>query len=204
MQKETTILLTGFEPFPGVDENPTQRIVASFGEYSLPGHRLVTEILPVAYVRADDRIRALVRQYRPAVILMTGVAGKTDPIRLERVALNLDDAKIPDNDDVLRQGTPILHEAPAAYFSSLPLPSLEQALTQAGIPVRISNHAGAYLCNHVFFAAAHEAEQRGLSAQVGFVHVPMHQEKAEESQMTLAQIRQAILICLEYFSPRAA
>lgn len=194
------ILLTGFEPFPGVDENPTQRIVRDLSAASFQGWDVVTDILPVSYERGDQCIRGLIRLHRPDVALLTGVAAITDPIRLERVALNLDDAAIPDNDGLLRKGQAIRPDAPPAYFSGHPLVELEASLAESGIPVKISNHAGAYLCNHVFFAASHEVERLGLETRVGFVHVPMHREKAGESQMALDEIRRAIELCLAHLS----
>lgn len=199
MKTRKTILLTGFEPFPGVEENPSQLVVESFSGTELPGVNLVSAILPVTYEGGEERIRGLIRQHRPDIALLTGVAGKTDPIRLERVALNLDDTDTPDNSGLVRKGRLILPDGPPAFFSNHPLIELEAALVGAGIPVKISNHAGAYLCNHVFYTARHEVDTLGLATKVGFMHVPMHREKSEESQLSLADIRLAIersLVCL--------
>lgn len=198
--KEMTLLLTGFEAFEGIEENPSQRIVEALSEQHFSGLRLVAKVLPVAYDQADEVIRGLIQAHQPDVVLLIGVAGRTDPIRLERVALNLDDARLVDNCGELRSGSLILDSAPKAYFSTLPLEALRSVLETVGIPVRISNHAGAYLCNHVFFAARHEVETLGLASQVGFIHIPVHREAAEESQLSLAEIQQAITLAVFHFS----
>jgi pyroglutamyl-peptidase len=194
------ILLTGFEPFGEVAENPSQRVVEALSGSDVAGVDLVTAVLPVRYAAAGDCMRRLIREHRPDHVLALGVAAKSQRIRIERVALNLDDSETPDNDGVLRQGEPILPGGPPAYFSRLPPAGLKAELERAGLPVRISNHAGAYLCNHAYYAAAHEAAQLGLSAGVLFVHLPVPDEAEDGSGMSMASIERAVRLSLQWLA----
>ena len=170
-----TILLTGFEPFGDVVENPSQQLVVAIERLGLhtPNFHLVTDILPVVYDEAVPRIQALIREHEPDLVLMFGVAARREKVNLERVALNLMDASIPDNTGAQPEGEQILQDAPLAYFSNLPLTTLRDHLEEMEIPVVVSNHAGAYLCNAVFYTAAHEIELSGSGALYGFIHIPL-------------------------------
>lgn len=196
----TRILLTGFEPFGEIESNPSQHVVETLGRVAFPGLDLVTAVLPVSYADAGNCIRGLIREHRPDHVLALGVAAKREEICLERVALNLDDAAGPDNDGIVRQGEPILPGGPPAYFSALPLAGLKTQLEAAGIPVRISNHAGAYLCNHAYYAAADEIARLGLPAGVVFVHVPLPVEAGGESGVTIHAIERAVRVSLEWLA----
>jgi len=194
------ILLTGFGPFPGVESNPSRFVVETLAAGRYPGFDLETAVLPVDYVEADDEIRMLVRRHRPDIVLLVGVASKEPVVRLERVALNLDDAALPDNRGVTRRGEPIVEAAAPAYFSNLPLREIESLLAETGVPVRISNHAGAYLCNHVYFAAMHESERMDPGLQVGFIHIPMVVEYDPEAAVSLAGMVGAVRACLSFLA----
>jgi pyroglutamyl-peptidase len=148
------ILLTGFVPFGDVVVNPSQLIVEKIVERG-PFSELCTEILPVEFAVAGDCIRRLIRQYQPEAVLCVGVAQSRTAISLERVVLNLNDARIPDNADQSVNGQLIAPDGPVRYWSTLPLDEMEAALKAKEIPVEFSNHAEAYLCNHVFFSARH-------------------------------------------------
>ncbi|NUM45257.1 MAG: pyroglutamyl-peptidase I [Anaerolineales bacterium] len=195
------LLLTGFEPFGQNSANPTQHLVETLAARPpSPGVKLIARVLPVEYVNAEQQLQALIHAHRPDVILSLGLAESRAKISLERVALNLDDASLPDNAGELRQGTPICPEAPAAYFSTLPLDSLKIALENAEIPVHISNHAGAYLCNHIFYVARHEVESLGIPC--GFVHMPQAKEfaPANENALPLDTLLRAVEICIQTLS----
>jgi pyroglutamyl-peptidase len=191
------LLLTGFEAFPGYPNNPTEWIVGRLAKAPPPDLELVAQVLAVDYNRADRDIRQLIRESQPDAVLALGLVGKSEKIRLERVALNLDDAEKSDNDGVIKEGTPIVVEGPAAYFSSLPLAALRAALAAAGMPVRFSNHAGAYLCNHVFYAALNEVEALGFHIPAGFIHLPQAAEFREDgSGLPLERLLEAVLIAI--------
>ena len=203
------ILLTGFEPFGPVRVNPSEQIVQRIGERM--GRRvdkdargrgaieLRAEVLPTEFAAADRRIRRLIREFRPEAVLCLGVAPKRDQISLERVALNLDDDSLPDNAGRRRAGRRIVPSGPAAYWSTLPLERMRKQLERQGIPVSYSNHAGTYLCNHVFYVARHEIERLGNGAPCGFIHVPPARTRAKRRKrrgMELSQMVEAIESCL--------
>lgn len=176
-----TILVTGFEPFNKLSVNPSQLLVEHLAEcaasYGLRDIR--TEVLKTEYAASGAQVRELIHTLKPRAFVGLGVAGKTPMLRLERVALNLDDASIPDNAGVLLDGEPIMPGAPLAYLSSLPLKAMRDALQAQDIPVEISNHAGAYICNHVFYTARHEFIRVGLTGPCGFIHIPLMAEQAD-------------------------
>ena len=161
------ILLTGFEAFAKVDINPSQKIVEALAQRGDPW--LHTAVLPVRYDDAARHLLKLMQAHQPDAVLMLGVAQKRSKFSLERIALNLDDASIPDNAGVLREGLPIDADGPLALETRLPLDRLYASLQAADIPVGYSNHAGTYLCNHIFYAAL-----RAIPASIacGFVHLP--------------------------------
>jgi pyroglutamyl-peptidase len=198
------ILLTGFEPFGKLETNPSQHIVdrlASAGPDSRGTMDLVTEVLPTAYAAAGERIRTLIRGIQPGAVICLGVAVRADALHLERVALNLDDAEAPDNAGDARAGQRIISSGPVGYWSTLPLAEMFLALQAREIPVRISNHAGTYVCNHVFYTARHEVERLGSDAPCGLVHVPLMQEQAATEEdlkrsLPLETMVEAVSCCL--------
>lgn len=190
------IVLTGFDSFSGVETNPSQLIAEHFARRGRAG--LVAEVLPTQYAGAAQRIRALVRRQRPDAVLCLGVAQARPAICLERVALNLDDCGTPDNAGVVTSGRLIAPDAPLAYWATLPLDALLAALCQAGVPAAISNHAGTFVCNHVFYSARHEIEVSRLPTLCGFVHVPAVADPAHPHRpgLPLATMIEAVERCL--------
>lgn len=199
-----SILLTGFDRFGALDVNPSQEVVERLAQRGPLGNAaaLRAKVLPTEYQAAGARMRALIRSERPAVVVSLGVAAGAESIRLERVALNLDDSPSPDNRGVIATGQPIAPEGPVAYWSTLPLEELEQALRARDIPVRISNYAGAFVCNHVFYVARHEIEQLGLDARCGFIHLPLMAGQlctadADLPSLPLTVLLEAVECCLD-------
>ena len=195
------ILLTGFEPYGAVEINPSEQIVRRIAARARVRRNadLVTEILPTEFAAAGKRIRQLIRKFRPAAVLCLGVAPSREKISLERVALNLDDDALPDNAGRIRAGRRIVPRGPVAYWSTLPLERIRKRLEQRGIPVSYSNHAGTYLCNHVFYVARHETERMGSRVRCGFVHVPPLLRRRKNSKprgMPLSKMIQAVECCL--------
>jgi pyroglutamyl-peptidase len=169
------LLLTGFMPFPGVDVNPTQLLIRYFQDETvlLPdGVEVIAEVLPTAFEASDERIRQLIRDEAPDVVLCLGVAQKRDSINIERVAHNWDEATIPDNEGLQLSGQKIVASGAETYLSTLPIERMMAALQAANIPAVFSDDAGRYVCNHVFYASRHEIATRGLNIPCGFVHVP--------------------------------
>ncbi len=172
------LLLTGFTPFPGVEVNPSALVVERI--ITPPEVELIREILPVIFTTAGEQLKGLIRQHQPDALIMLGVAAGRESISLERFALNINDAAKPDNEGALATGNPIVPDGPAAYRSTLPLETIHSRMEAAHIPVKYSNHAGAYLCNHVFYVARHLIDSEGLLIPAGFIHIPQMREAVDD------------------------
>ena len=197
------ILLTGFDAFGSLQQNPSELVVRQIAERArAEGRRdLVSEVLPTQYAAAGKRIRQLIRRARPRAVLCLGVAESRTGLSLERVALNLDDSGLPDNAGRRRSGRAILRNGPPAYWSTLPLERLRKKLAKQGIPVGISNHAGTFVCNHVFYVARHETERLAGRPPCGLIHVPLLSERREKRQgksqgLPLGTMVEAVECCL--------
>lgn len=158
------IIVTGFEPFGGSETNASWEAVKE-----MAGVRAV--LLPVSFKKAAGMIRALAAE-QPAAILCVGEAGGRSAVSFERVAVNLMDARIPDNDGWQPADEPVCPGRPAAWFSTLPVREAAEAVKQAGIPAELSYSAGTYVCNAVFYSLMDEIERRKLNTRGGFIHVP--------------------------------
>jgi len=188
------VLLTGFEPFGNATSNPSGEIVKQ-----ISGDNIVTAILPVAYTQSAERLLSLIEQHKPDVVICLGQAEGRIAITPERVAINLDDARLADNEGVLRNDVKILQDGPDAYFSTLPVNDIVAAIKAQGIPASVSLSAGAFLCNHVFYIAQNKFE--GSDVRSGFVHVPLMDSQAAEfpglPTMPLDQMVTAVRAMLE-------
>ena len=177
----TRVLATGFEPFDGGSVNPSQRLVEALAADPPEGVELETAVLPVAYARAADELRAALRSANPDRVVCFGQADGRTGISVERFAHNLDDRTKIDNEGA-SSGTEIDPAGPVAYRSSLPVDELVEKLRAAGIPAAVSHDAGGFLCNHVFYALMRELEHHPGAAG-GFVHVPLLPEQALEQSV---------------------
>ena len=165
------VLLTGFEPFGGETVNPSWEAVRTLRSRRIAGHRIEVARLPTAFGDALTALGAALTASRPRLVIAVGQAGGRDRLSLERIAINVDDARIADNRGRQPIDQPVIAGAPAAYFSTLPIKAALAALTDAGIPAAISQSAGTYVCNHVFYGLMHAlAHRRGVRG--GFVHIP--------------------------------
>jgi pyroglutamyl-peptidase len=178
-----TLLITGFEPFgddPGaLSLNPSASIATALHGMQIGVWRVAGEVLPCEFGRSVRVLKSLMREYEPQAIVCLGQAGGRSAISIERSAVNWDEAALADNAGVLRMGQPILKTAPAAYFSTLPIHAIRDALLAHGIPAEISSTAGHFVCNHVFFSLMHFL--RGKKIPAGFVHVPYLPEQAAKA-----------------------
>jgi pyroglutamyl-peptidase len=190
----TKVLLTGFEPFGSASSNPSGEIVKQ-----ISGDNIVTAILPVAYTQSADRLLALIAEHNPDVVISLGQAEGRTQITPERIAINLDDARLADNEGVTRIDEPILVGGPVAYESTLPIKEIVTAINAVGVPAAVSLSAGAFLCNHVFYVAQNKFA--GTHVRSGFVHVPLMDEQAGEfpglPTMPLDQMVKAVRTMLE-------
>jgi pyroglutamyl-peptidase len=200
MKRRTpVVLVTGFDPFGGEAVNPSQLIVQALDGEIIAGHRVVGATLPTQFAAAPQMLERLIARHRPALVLALGQAGGRTGISLERVAVNLIDARIPDNAGAQPVDSRIVDNASNAYFSTLPVKAMLERLGAAGIPASLSQTAGTFVCNQVFYALMHALRRR--RARGGFVHVPYLSEQAAQHAgtpgMALETMIAATRLCLE-------
>ncbi|UJB30374.1 pyroglutamyl-peptidase I [Chromobacterium sp. Beijing] len=174
-----TILLTGFEPFGGESVNPSWEAVRRLDGETLAGAAVAAVAarrLPCVFGEALAVLREEMAALRPALIVAVGQAGGRPELSLERVAINVDDARIADNAGRRPIDRPVVPGGPAAYFSTLPIKAQAAALRAAGIPAAVSQSAGTFVCNHVFYGLMHALA--GTPARGGFIHIPYLPEQA--------------------------
>ncbi len=171
-----TVLLTGFDAFGGATLNPSWLAAQALHGRQIAGHRVVAARLPTVF---DTSLRELHERLAlhapaPALVLCVGVASGRQALSLERVAININDASLADNHGAQPIDTPVVVGGPTAYFSSLPLKAMLQALRRHGLPAELSQTAGTFVCNHVFYGLMHTlaTEPRLQGTRGGFVHVP--------------------------------
>ncbi|RYF02663.1 MAG: pyroglutamyl-peptidase I [Oxalobacteraceae bacterium] len=165
-----TVLLTGFEPFNGADVNPSWEAARALDGWSGPGFQVAARELPCVFGRANLALFDAIDALQPDIVIAVGQAGGRHEISVERVALNVDDATIPDNAGQQPVDATIADGGPAAYFSTLPIKAIVRALRLRGFPAGVSQTAGTFVCNHVFYGLMQHAQGRGIKA--GFIHVP--------------------------------
>jgi len=198
--RQPVALLTGFEPFGGEAENPSLEIARALDGTMIAGHRIVGSVLPTEFARSLAVLDALLLRHRPALVLAVGQAGGRTGISLERVAINLIDARITDNAGEQPIDAAVVVGAPNAYFSTLPLKAMLQSLHAAGIAAALSQSAGTFVCNQVFFGLAHRLARKRRRVRGGFIHVPyLPQQAARQGNapsMELETMIDAIRLCL--------
>ena len=194
-------LVTGFAPFGGEEINPSQEIARVLDGETIAGHRIVGATLPTEFARSLPALDALIEKYGPLLVLALGQAGGRTGISLERVAINLIDARIVDNVGAQPIDAAVVENAPNAYFSTLPLKAMLARLAAADLPAAISHTAGTFVCNQVFFGLAHLLATRHPRVRGGFVHVPYLPEQAarhaDAPSMTLSSMLEAVRLCLD-------
>ena len=193
-------LITGFDAFGGERVNPSLEAMKR-----LPSHIgsivLATQRLPAAFASSLPLLFAAIEREHPDIVLCVGEAGSRLELSPERVAINVQDARILDNDGDRPIDVPVVAGGPAAYFSTLPIKAAVQAMRAAGLPAAVSNSAGTFVCNHVFYGLMHYAATRGARFRGGFMHVPFLPEQAanhpRSPSMSVATIVRGIEIFVE-------
>lgn len=193
-----TVLLTGFEPFDGESINPAWEAVKALNGCDIaPGYRLVSRQLPCVFHQSLAALGAILDELQPVLVIAVGQAGGRVDITLERVAINLDDARIPDNAGRQPIDTQVVEGGPAAYFSTLPIKAMLLALREGGIPASVSQTAGTFVCNHLFYGLMH-ALRDSSHTRAGFVHIPYLPEQAARfpgaASMSAEQVTAALRI----------
>jgi len=192
------ILVTGFDTFGKLAFNPTEMIVTQLAAdpRTTVSEEFHCHVLPTAYDKAANDINALIGETRPSILLGLGVSTKRDKICLERFALNLDDAAIEDNAGCIRRGEDIVLGGPAALKTNVDIVAVLNRLADAGVPAEISNHAGTFVCNHVYYCALQRLEKELPHVRCLFVHVPLPDpatsQASSKTRLTTADLLQAI------------
>ena len=175
-------LLTGFEPFGKSDINPSEQVVQVLTTEHFAEFELVTAVLPVDRFRGPKQLIELVQKTSPDAVICLGEAGRRAAISIERVAINLLDFGLADNKGHQVQDEPIVIDGPVAYFTTLPVRAVQQAVVAAGIPAELSLSAGTFLCNQVTYELLHFLAEQQLSIPAGFVHLPQLPEQVADKR----------------------
>lgn len=170
------ILVTGFEPFGGQSLNPSWEVARALHGLQLQGAQVVAVQLPCVFAQALPALQNALAQHTPDIVLALGQAEGRCDLSVERIAINVMDARIPDNAGAQPIDVPVIAGGPASYFSTLPIKSLVAGLRASGFPASVSQTAGTFVCNQVFYALQHTLAGQGVHS--GFVHLPLLPEQA--------------------------
>ena len=168
------ILLTGFEPYWDYPENSSWAVAEKVTACGMLGVDVVAEQMPVSFERVATAIRNAVEKHRPDLIIMLGQSGGSDRVKLERVALNMMDSKLADNDGFIPNEEPINTNTPTALFTNMPIKSLRTAIEEQGVAVKISNSCGLYVCNRLYYEALLLCQEQPQIRAI-FVHLPFYE-----------------------------
>ena len=189
------ILVTGFDPFGGEKVNPALEAVKSLPS-EIHGAEIHWVEIPTVFYKSAEVLEAEIVRYQPDVVLCIGQAGGRASLTPERVAINQDDARIPDNQGNQPIDTPIRLDGEAAYFSTLPIKAMVQAINEVGLPATVSNTAGTFVCNHLMYQVLYLADKKFPDMRAGFMHIPYMTEqvinKPNTASMNLADIVKGI------------
>ena len=196
------VLVTGFEPFGEYSENSSWEVAQKVASYAIEGAEVVAERLPVSFARAGEVLSSAIDLHTPDLLIMLGQSAVADRGKLERVALNMMDSAKGDNDGAKPDEEPIYEGEESALFTSLPIKRLRSAIEAQGIAVKISNSAGLYVCNRIYYEALRLCKERAMQAI--FVHLPLfdgqHQsDGSKKPTMPLADMAKAIQTIIETY-----
>lgn len=181
-RRPPTVLVTGFDPFGGSDVNPSWQAVQALHGRTVAGRRVVGAEVPTVFGASLRRLAELMEEHAPELVICTGQAGGRGSISLERVAINVNDARIPDNAGAKPIDTPVVEGGPDAYFTSLPIKAMLKALLDGGVNAEVSQTAGTFVCNHIFYGLMHTlAQPQWEGTRGGLVHVPWLPEQGQPS-----------------------
>jgi pyroglutamyl-peptidase len=181
------ILITGFEPFGSNDENSSWVVANKVATQNTFGIDIALELMPVSFRSVAKTLRTAVTRHNPDLLIMLGQAGSSDKVRLERIAINMMDARNADNDGFIPDEEPINTETPVALFTNTDIKQLYNAIAEQSIPVKISNSCGLYVCNRIYYEALMLCNEINKMKAI-FVHLPLYdgQRDANENQHTLS------------------
>lgn len=195
-----TVLMTAFEPFGGESINPSWEAVSALEGKQIGEAVIVTRQLPVVFSEVLDVLYRALEEIKPDAIISVGQAGGRSDISIERIGINIDDARIADNAGQQPVDESIAPDGPAAYFSRLPIKAIVAALHEVGIPASVSQTAGTFTCNHVMYGLLHWLHSHDNSARAGFIHIPYLPQQAAlhpgAPSMSVTNVIQALEIAV--------
>ncbi len=191
------ILFSGFEPFGNDSINPSLEAVKLLEKEKIDGVEIVITQTPVVKNKSIENVVNAIKTHKPDVVVTVGQAGGRAGVSPERVAINVDDYRIKDNEGNQPIDEQIIKDAPNAYFSTLPIKAMVEDLRKNGLPAFVSNTAGTFVCNHLFFGVQHFIISNSLNIRHGFVHIPLLPEQAKDGDkpsMSLSEIVKALVV----------
>ncbi|SFN38288.1 pyroglutamyl-peptidase I [Xenorhabdus japonica] len=195
------VLVTGFEPFGGKAINPSWEAVRPLQGCQIAGANIEVCLLPCVFDTSLEYLYAAIERLKPELVISVGEAGGRSNISVERVAININDARIPDNTGKQPIDIPVIIDSPMAYFSTLPIKKIVNELNHAKIPATVSQTAGTFVCNHVMYGLLHYLNQHFPTVRGGFIHVPYLPEQAkkflDEPSMAVEMMIAALKIAIE-------
>lgn len=200
-EKPLSILVTGFEPFDGATVNPAWEAARALDGWSCGGATVHARQMPCVFGAAITALEQAIDALQPALVFSVGLAGGRQELSIERIAINVDDGRIADNAGAQPIDVPVVPGGPAAYFSTLPIKGIVHELRRSGIPASVSNTAGTFVCNHIFYGLMHALARRGGAVRGGFIHIPYLPEQAAalprgEPSMALATVVEGLKIAI--------
>ena len=167
------LLITGFQPFDGESVNPALEVAKGLQGKTINGYEVIAREIPVVRFEALKAVQAAIEELQPDAVITIGQAGGRPDITVERVGINIDDFRIPDNKGNQPIDEPVVTGGPVAYWATLPIKKMVANVKAQGIPASVSNSAGTYVCNHLLYGLLHYLTKQGKTAiPAGFIHIP--------------------------------
>lgn len=196
-----TILVTGFDPFGAETVNPAWESVRLLAEGSSAAYKLVIRQVPTVFGKSLEQLYAAIEETKPDIVLGIGQAGGRPDITVERVAINVNDARIPDNEGNQPIDTAVVAGGPAAYWSTLPIKAMVKEMRERGIPASVSQTAGTFVCNHLFYGLMHALATKYPTIRGGFIHIPYLPQQAArlpgQPSMAVETIAEGLRVAIE-------
>ena len=175
------VLITGFDPFGGESINPAWEAVKAM-ENTIDGIEVIKLQIPTVFRKSAEKLFAGIDEHKPDAVICVGQAGGRYDMSVERVAINMDDGRIPDNEGYQPIDTPVYEDGENAYFATLPIKGIVEEIKSAKIPASVSNTAGTYVCNHIMYSLLYYISKNNLNIKGGFIHVPYITEQVVDKK----------------------
>lgn len=195
------ILLTGFDPFGEEEINPATEVVKKFSQKKIDGYQIKTIEIPTVYKKSIEEIKEEIKKINPELVISIGQAGGRTDISIERIAINIDDYRIKDNEGNQPVDKAINSNGKNAYFATLPIKEMVENIKEKGIPAEISNSAGTFVCNHVMYGLLDYIDENKLDIKAGFIHIPFLPsqvvDKKNKASMSLETVEKGLEIAIK-------